>query len=69
MASHCEKCGLKLRSKKDRFCPTHAMQVLRRLETVGYLQPLREMTASGDQVISTKRFLTLKEQAPAEEAS
>jgi hypothetical protein len=60
MASRCEKCGRLLSDTRDRFCPSHARQHLKHLESIGFLQPLEISTVSGPrQRLSPKRFLTL----------
>lgn len=60
MASRCETCGNLLSDTRDRFCPSHARQHLRHLESIGYLQPLEISTVDGPrQRISPRRFLTL----------
>jgi hypothetical protein len=60
MATHCEICGRPLSDKKNRFCLPHARSTLRKLEAVGYLQPLQISTVDGaNQKLSRHRFLTL----------
>lgn len=59
MATHCEICGKANKSRKDRFCPPHQFQVLRKLEAAGYLEPLTVTTVDGVQSLSKHRFLTL----------
>lgn len=63
MATHCEICKRLNRSVKDRFCPTHAKQTLRKLEASGYLEPLVVTTVDGQQKLSKQRFLTLQDGA------
>lgn len=61
MALNCEICKRPTRNRKDRFCPTHAKQTLRRLEASGYLEPLEVTTVNGRQKLSNHRFLTIQE--------
>lgn len=61
MALNCEICKRPTKSRKDRFCPTHAKQTLRRLEASGYLEPLTVTTVDGPQKLSKHRFLTLQD--------
>lgn len=62
MGLHCETCNTKLHDRKNRFCKRHALQTLRHLESVGYLQPLTISTVNGsNERISRRRFLTLRE--------
>lgn len=61
MATHCEICKRPLSNRKNRFCPTHATQTLRKLEASGYLEPLTVTTVDGKQTLSHQRFLTLRD--------
>lgn len=64
MALNCEICGIKNTSRKDRYCRKHQKTVLRRLEQVGYLEPLKVTTVDGVQKLSRQRFLTLQDGPP-----
>jgi hypothetical protein len=58
VASKCEKCGAKTRSKKNRYCPRCELKVLRGLEKAGFLEPLERMTIDGPLVLGNARFLS-----------
>jgi hypothetical protein len=57
----CEICKRPNRSKKDRFCHSHSRLMLKKMESSGYLEPLRVTTQDGVQNLSNRRFLTLPE--------
>lgn len=62
MGLHCEVCKTTLSNRKNRFCPRHAKQMLRKMEDSGYLEPLVVSTVDGaNQHLSRDRFLTFKE--------
>lgn len=68
MGLHCETCDATLKDRKNRFCHRHALQVLRRMERDGYLQPLTVSTVDGaNQKLSDRRFLTVREKGEATE--
>lgn len=62
MAKNCEICGTLNASTKDRYCRHHARQTLRRLERVGYLEPLEVRTIDGLTRLSSQQFLTLPDE-------
>lgn len=64
MALTCEKCGKMLHDKTNRFCRTHALKLLDRMERDEYLVPLSIRTIGGFFRVSTQRFLTLNDLEP-----
>ena len=62
MADKCQKCGRKLEDRTDRFCPRHARELLREMETSGYLEPLVVRTMDGESKLSNRKYLTLTDQ-------
>lgn len=69
MSLKCEKCGDATAERQDRFCPRHAMKVLKEQDDLGYLEPLSYRTMDGVVTLSHQQFLTLAETPATTEAS
>lgn len=56
----CQVCGSSLKDKTMKFCPTHAKEFLLRMEAEGKLEPMEYTTQNGVQRLSTRRFLSIR---------
>lgn len=61
MAKKCH-CGMETRKPDELYCQKHAEQKLQSLLDSGYLESLSYRTASGMQVASSQKFLTIEEE-------